>query len=554
MEKENSSQGKEAVICKALAIAALAALALSLVSILMLAPYAAPAADDFSYGAPVHFTIAAHKGFFAVLRAIWDNVCYTYMDWQGTFSSVVLFSIQPAAFPDGSYGLTAYAVLAAVIAPVFLALWAVPGMDRWGKLFLGGVIAFFTVQYLPSPAQGFYWWNGAAHYLAFWFLSVLTAAGQIRLTRTDPKSARFYAGTALGCLLGFFVGGGNYCTALVLPAALFVLSGWLLLKRRPRPLIAANVLCALSALLGLFISVIAPGNAVRQADYAKLAPFNAILRSFSLAGQSLADMLDGKLIGALVLCTAAFLYSIRNSGYQFPWPPAVLLASFCLLAALYTPPLYAMGGSGLEPRLQNLFWCAAVFFVFGNVFYLAGWAARRLGLFQRENARVILGICFAAGAILFSAAVLTQFRSSNAYRAYRDLRDPALESYTREHEERNAVFEDKSVISPRFTPLSPAPDSFLPANITTWASDLLIDGVPADLKLYRGRGCNITYVELAYALDFFNAPGAADVSDFSVCYHMAGGDYVPIRQLCNLLGFQIDYITNCDTILITTAD
>ena len=553
MEKETLSQGKADMICRAAAIAALAALVLSLVSILMLAPYAAPALDDFIYGTPVHFTLEAHKGFFDVLRAIWDNVCYTYMDWQGTFSSVLLFSVQPGAFSDGLYGLTAYVMLAAVIAPVFLALGAVRGMDRWGRLFLGAVIAFFTVQYFPSPAQGYYWWNGACHYLVFWSLAVFSAVWQIRLNRTEPGDARFYGRAAFGCFLSFFVGGGNYCTALVLPVVLLGLTGWLLLKRRPRATAAANGLCTLFALLGLLISAAAPGNAVRQAGFEKLTPIAAILSSFSHAGETLLHMLDWKLAGALILCMAVFLYAMRKSDYQFSWPPAVLLGSFCLLAALYTPPLYAMGDGGMESRLYNLFWCASVFFVFGNAFYLAGWAARKLDLFRQKNAPRAIGVMFAAGALLFSAAVLTQFRSSNAYLAYYDLRSPALENYTREIAERNAVYQDKSILPPRFTPLSDPPKSFLTCGMMTWASDLLIDGVPAQLTLYHGRGGEVTYVELGYALDFFHVPGAVGPSDFPVCFHIGGGDYVSLRQLCDLLGYRISYIADRDTILIATT-
>ena len=335
---------------------------------------------------------------------------------------------------------------------------------------------------------------------------------------------------------------------------LFCLTGLLLLERRPRLVIAANFLCAFFALLGLLISVAAPGNAVRQSAYETLAPAAAIMQSFSHAWQALLHMVDGKLIGALILCTAVFLYSTRKSDYRFAWPPVVLLGSFCMLAALYTPPLYAVGSRYLDLRMYNLFWCASVFFVFGSVFYLAGWAARKLDLFHRKNARRILGAAFAAGALLFSSAVLLQFRSSNAYQAYYDLRNPALESYTRERSERTAVYEDKSVISPRFTPLTAALKSFHCTQIVTWDSDLLIDGVPSGLPIYRGRSGELNYVELRAALDFFQVPGAADISDFSVYFRVGGRNYVPLSEVCDLLGYPIEYLYDRDTILLTTAD
>ena len=304
---------KKQIICKAAALFALAALVLSLVSILMLAPYAAPAQDDFVYGTPIHFTLKAGGGFFDVVSAVWENIRFTYMAWQGTFASVALFSLEPGAFSDQAYFLTTYAVLAIIIAPAFLTLGAIHGIDRWGKVFLGCVIAFFSVQYLPSPAQGYYWWNGAAHYLAFWFLGILTMTRQIKLSRKKPGTVRFYAEAVFLGFLGFCVGGGNYCTALVFPILSLLFTGFCALKRRPRPVITVNCLIVLFSLAGFLISILAPGNAVRQAGFDKLSPVGAIAMSFSYAAQTLLATLDAKLVGALVLCVPVFLYSVRKT-------------------------------------------------------------------------------------------------------------------------------------------------------------------------------------------------------------------------------------------------
>lgn len=548
---------KVRILLRAITAFALAMLVLSCVPFFVLAPYSRTAVDDFVYGIPVYYTLQAGKGFFGVLGAIWENIRYTYMDWQGTFSSVVLFSLEPGVFSDEAYGATTYVVLAVIILPIFLALRTVRGIDKRGVLFLGGIIAFFSVQYLPSPAQAIFWWNGAAHYQAFWCLAVWTVTRQIKLSRREPAGWRFYAAAAVNCLLGFCVGGGNYCTALVFAMVSACLTVYAFFQcRRAVPVryhaAAAHVLTTIFSLAGLFISVIAPGNAVRQAAFEPMTPVAAIMLSFQQASRTLLGMLDWKLLGALLLCVSVFLFATRKSDLQFRWPLLILVGSFCAFAALYTPPYYAMNVHILAPRLQNLMWQAGVFVLFGNAFYLSGWVVRRLSLLERKYSWHTMAVLFAAGGVLFACAVLIQFRTSNAYMAYFDLKSPAVETYVQEREERKRIYEDKSIQSPRFQHLSDPPQSFYAIWTATWASDLLVDGVPVSLPLYHGQGGEATYVKLQDGLEFFGMEKPLTPSDFSKYFHVRGGDYVPFRELCELLGYQIEYATFNDTITVTT--
>jgi len=540
-------------IIKYAALFCLTALVLSLIPLLLLAPYAAPVLDDFIYGTPIHFTLEAGKGFPSVLSAVWENIVYTYMDWQGTFSSVILFSLEPGAFSESAYGLTAWVYIAAIIASVFLALGTVRGLGLWPRLFIGGVVSFLAVQYLPSTAQWIYWWNGASHYLAFWTLSVLAVFWQTRLSRRDGTGKSFYCSLVFGCILSFLVGGGNYCTALVFPLVSACLAAYAFWAKRPKPVLSGNILMLLMAVIGLAVSILAPGNAVRQAAFEKLSPISAVVLSFKQAGTDLFSMLDLKLLGAVMLCIPVFLYASKDSVYSFRLPLLILAGSFCAYAALYTPPLYAMGGTEpLEMRIQNLMYIAALFLIFGNAFYLSGWLSRRIGLFEKKHILPILAAILALGGVIFAASVLTQYRDSNAYRAYADLRSPLPETYSQDRAERRRIFADKSIQPPRFQPLSDPPQSFYQARMVTWCSDLLLDGVPVDMDLYHGRGGEVTYVGLDYALDFFGVPGKLGLTDFSRSFHVRGTDYVSLRELCDLLDIGITYISEIDTVMLET--
>ena len=178
---------------------------LSLVPFILLAPYNVPSADDFGYGAPVHYALAAGAGFLGVIKALAENLRYTYMNWQGTFSSVILFSLQPGVADDRFYIITPFVMLAAVIVPIFFALNSVRDMNRSGKLLIGSVIALLSVQFLPSVADGIFWWNGGVHYTVFWCLAVLAIVLQIKISDQKPaKNITVFS----KCMFAFLVGGG----------------------------------------------------------------------------------------------------------------------------------------------------------------------------------------------------------------------------------------------------------------------------------------------------------------------------------------------------------
>ena len=136
---------------KAAAAVALGILLLSLVPMLSLAQYAVPMADDLGYGVPVYYALQNGHSLWA---AIWDNILYTYQNWQGTYSSVVLFSLQPAVFGEEYYLWTTYIMVAITILPVFFTLWSMKTLPRWAVLVLGSVISLLSVQGLPSPGEG----------------------------------------------------------------------------------------------------------------------------------------------------------------------------------------------------------------------------------------------------------------------------------------------------------------------------------------------------------------------------------------------------------------
>ena len=95
-------------------------LLLSLIPIIVSSFYSHPLADDFGYSAKVNRVVSNGGGLFDILSAGFQKVKETYMGWQGTYSAVFIFSIQPAAFSENIYFLTTFVMIGSLILSTFI--------------------------------------------------------------------------------------------------------------------------------------------------------------------------------------------------------------------------------------------------------------------------------------------------------------------------------------------------------------------------------------------------------------------------------------------------
>ena len=150
--------------------ALLAALCVCVVPLLILAAYCYPCADDFRFGLYPHLAFQQTGSVWAALAGAARQVYETYFNWQGTFSAVFLFALQPAVFGEGLYWLCPVVMFAALF-------WGAVRIFRAGSKVLGAgrkttelaLLLYLLVctQLVQSPAQAFYWWNGAVYYVFF---------------------------------------------------------------------------------------------------------------------------------------------------------------------------------------------------------------------------------------------------------------------------------------------------------------------------------------------------------------------------------------------------
>lgn len=398
----------------------LAVLAASLIPLLMLMTTVVPSADDFAFGAAARTAFAATGSVPAALRAAGRMTLDVYRSWQGSFSAVFLMALTPAVFGDGFYALTPVLMLLSLLGGTFCLVTAllrrVFRLPRYAALCTAALLSLFTLQLMPAPEQGLYWYNGALYYTFYYGLALSAFALALSLLQEGGVWR-----SGLLCLLCLVLGGGNFITAL--NVSLLFVSAILLLALLRRPVWRRLLLPTLFLLAAFALSAAAPGNALRQSHMEhRPDALQAILSSFVHSSRDLVGFFSLPVLGMLLLMALLFWHALPEGGFSFPCPLLVSLYSYCLYSALYTPTLYAMGVKGAS-RVTDLLFYSYLLLLTLNLLYWIGWLRRPrkpapLSLFSALIATLLcLGCCAAfvlAGHGFSSLMALGVLRSGEA--------------------------------------------------------------------------------------------------------------------------------------------
>lgn len=446
----------------------LALLLLSLIPILMLGWYDWPSADDYSYALLSHEALL--KGQCPLAGSLTYIVrCYT--GWQGTFSAIGMMTLTPLTFSPFLYWLTPVVMLASLCVGTFkladtLVRRALGGSWRQA-VFLAVPILLLSIQFVASPKDTFYWWNGAVYYTFTYGISLLLVERMVALKLAQTRRQILWA-VIPGTLAALMVGGSNYVSALLstLLCGLFLL--WFLWKDRKKflpALIPTAVLCA-----GFFISVAAPGNQVRQATVAPpIGAVDAVGRSIEQAWADVLEWFNWPILLVFLLMIPLLWGLTARVKFRFPLPPVFTVFSFLLFAAQNAPHFYALGEAGPE-RLRSIVFYSFFWLVTANLWYWLGWL-RRVVLPRLAGREKLLGHAWIAVPVLLVvlAGTFVHYRyydQCTTAQAAAALNDGSAAYYWQQQVDRLNILKDPSVTDARLEALD------VPVNLM----DLLYNG------------------------------------------------------------------------------
>ena len=429
---------------------------LSVIPLLWLGKYNVMCIDDYDYGRGVHDTWVATESVRQVVETAVEQTKKLFMDQQGTYVSCFLMALCPMNFRyDIAFVVPIIMIGMLAVSSFFfgrqiLTRWL--GSDRFRASFVMFLLLFLFYQVMEAPFEGIYWYNGATHYVLMESLLFIMLTLVSESIWTEKKRGAI-GRCVLASVGGVIVGGGNLVTGLQAEIVLLFLFIFTFVTNRKKVVYALFPILTFTA--GFLCNVMAPGNSVKASMVTEKGyfPVLAILLSFYYG-----IMFVIKWTSALVILVwLALLPALWQIGKKSE-------KSFCILSAMFTPTLYALGTAGLS-RVDNIIQMVYYLCLFFVTAYWLGWcshredvskqvnddknggqkifAGKQLGIFLESTGNVMTVSC-----LLVVLAVWILTADKNTYTgvsALRSLVKGEAQTYYAEAMERHALYEDETV-------------------------------------------------------------------------------------------------------------
>jgi len=448
--------------------------------------------DDLNYGSVLHRMMLENPSVSTFFSTLWTRIKALYF-YQGTWSSLLLFQLQPGIWGEHWYRLTPWiALLCFLVGTGYLLYellvrqWKL-GKDHYMIVFFA--CSFLSIQYMPKIRGGVFWYTSVAHYLIPYLFALLAIAWIMRFLTTGKK--RYYVFALLAMI---YLGGAGYPTIVMTEAAYFLMALFLIGKQKMQAADKSRstqeykemdhespasgmpgwkwLIWPMSAeMAGFVVSAVSPGNGIRGGEEFGLSSGNAlhtILTAFyelipatsEYCGRCILIIFGWLLV---VMVTWAALKGQKKeaspdepSERRFRHPLLFSLAMIVLAASVRMPRIYAnVAVSGGVPDTEFFVYVLASILMF---IYLTGAVFTRVvrakDKEQKQNADSAAGSqpSIALRALLLLMAVLLaaawRFRSplmrnSAAFICIDFVASGRAADYVDQMEERIAILEDE---------------------------------------------------------------------------------------------------------------
>lgn len=458
---------------------------LSVLPILVLGRYNVMCIDDYNYGVKIHDTWMATGSFGQSVQTALEQTGQVYQTWQGTYASCLLMALCPMNFfydtaflvPIVMVGLFALSVF--LVGRQLLIHWF--GCEKKWVSFVLFLLLFMFYQVMEAPFEGIYWYNGAVHYifmesLLFFVLTLVSAC----IWGENKKSAFIWC--LLASFLAVITGGGNLVTGLQAEVLLLALLLFTFFVKKKKTIYVLLPFLFFTA--GFLCNVLAPGNGMRAAFDMDTgySPIPAVILSFYYAVVFILRWTESFVILMWVALLPVFWQIAKHASCRFRHPVWVTLGAFCILSAMFTPTLYALGTVGLA-RVDNIIQMFYYLSLFLLTIYWFGWSAQKKssdgkedrgerkvsdrGVFGAflESTGNVLTMSF-AGLVLILWVMTGDKNTYTGISALRSLVNGDAKTYYEEAMERHTIYIDESVRDVVLEPFSAKPALFAFEDLT----------------------------------------------------------------------------------------
>lgn len=451
-----------------LAIFLLVVLAAAVIPLLVLSFYSRPFGDDFTFGIQTAVAWRHTHNLWEVFLASFKTIDIFYQWWQGTFTAVFLFTLQPGIFGEKLYFLTTFILMGSLFFSIAYLLHAVIVKllkgDIWSFVLVTTVILLLAVVYVPDANSAFYFYNGGIYYTFYFSLMLILLGLLIRFDLSKKKTGKVLRAIGVIFLAGF-IGGGNYATALFTVLILAFYGLYVSIKKKKWHWLSS--VAFLFSLGVLIASMVAPGNAYRAATVTtNKTAFMAIMSSLVGGVSYFEEWTTLVVIALLVLITPFMKPVLAKSTLRFRHPLLVAFISFLFFCSQFAPTQYALGDFG-PSRLVNIYYFSFLLVIALIYFYSVGYFVKNIARektdMETSQVRLSPSFAFIAFGLLALGVFVRPVAELNnlpTISALHSLFNGEAQTYAAEMDARFAVLNDPNVENAVFGLLSVHPALF----------------------------------------------------------------------------------------------
>ena len=441
---------------KTISIIMVIGMIVSMVPILMLSAVNRATGDDLGYGLLTHYAWLDTHSLTEVFKAMCQTVHNFYYSWQGTWFSIALFTLQPEVFRPDAYW---------IVAPMMLLLFGMSSfsliyyfsnrivfLSKYGSVFLAISYFFLVIQFVPSTKSAIFWYNGCAHYMIPFSMCLTLVYLLLRYCRNHGKGI-YIAIVVILTLLG----GSNYQAALLGLIVTVLAVGISLVDRKDKKglLLFVPVLCCM---LGLIISMKAPGNEVRAGgglDFSPAKVLGTIGKSFVCALEDVVEYFAETpiIFVFLIMILLVLVFAMLERSNQeiiIRHPLLVILVLICIYAAMQAPEVYAeVTVSGGVPNTNYMVF---LLMAFGIIFIIAErialWISTK-GMNYQNIWLILLGVC-----MIMVLVLRYDLKQSTTFECYNYISEGRAQDFKECMEEYDKILFDDSIKDVELPPVN----------------------------------------------------------------------------------------------------
>lgn len=366
----------EKISYKKIALTMLGLFFISLIPVMYCSFFDYATGDDLWVGAAAYRVLANNGTIKEFIAAVYEWAKGDYLGWEGTWSSIILWSLEPSIWGEKVYCITPWIALIFLCggSGYFLFHYLKKYLsDSWEFLIIVSVIiCFFSVHYIPSIGSGIFWYTAMVHYVVPYGLCLAAFVWMDKFLEKGKKSYLI-----MTSIVFLYVGGAGYAPivlAFLVSVAIIMIhicSHEAQKRRRAYKILFPLFLLSIS----FAFSAMSPGNAVRGGDNYYFSIGKVVVTVLKAVEQGFLGGIKWFLtVRPLVLSFPILMIvtwekvDIDKVRLKIKYPFIVLLGLFLISCSVYAPGIYAQVGDMSGGTPNSIYFVFLMCYVLGTIY------------------------------------------------------------------------------------------------------------------------------------------------------------------------------------------